>query len=143
MDPSIKTKNNTKKVILLSFPPKICDLSFPKTRSLPKISSVGPLVFSGNWTKYCIMLCFKNLKSSIETTNLKACKLCREYKNGFVISFLTPTFGIAVLLYPSLYREEKNLSSFLNMQNFSPHSVLRPGVQQLYLLLCEEHIFLF
>jgi len=51
MDPNIKTKKNTKKVILLS-PSKMFDLSFLKTRSLPKISSVGPFSFARNPTKY-------------------------------------------------------------------------------------------
>lgn len=89
-----------------------------------------------------IMLCFESLNSSTETLHLRACKLYREHKNIFVTIFLSPTFRIPDLFFPALYRGEENLSSFLSCF-LSPHSVLRPGVQQLYLLLCENHIFLF
>lgn len=85
-----------------------------------------------------IMLCFESLNSSTETLNLRACELYREHKNTFVTIFVSPTFRIPVLFFPALYKGEENLSCFL-----SPHSVLRPEVQQLYLLLCEQHIFLF
>lgn len=65
-----------------------------------------------------ITLCFKNLTSSIETVNLRACKLYREYKNVFVVSLLIPMFRIPVLLFPTLYRGASFIGKLLAPTEF-------------------------
>lgn len=137
MDPNIKAKSTTKKLSFYPLPRYLTYLSW-KQEVFQKYQVFVLLVLQLN---VGITLCSGNLNSSIGTINLRACKLYREHQNVFVISFLTPTFRIPVQLLPTLYRGEENPSSFHNMQTFSPHSILRPGVQQLYLLLCEEHLF--
>lgn len=133
--------------------PSICPLKYLtwlswKHEDFQKYQVLVLLVFLEIQLNTGIMLSFESLNSTTETLNLRACELYREHKNIFAIIFLSPiflskfTFRIPVVFSPAPYRGEENLSSFLSCF-LSPHSVLRPGVQQLYLLLCEERIFLF
>lgn len=130
-------KTTLKKVIFLSAHLKYLTCLSWKYEDFQKHQVLVLLVLLEIQLNIGIMLCFESFNSSIETLNLRACELYREHMNTFVSIFVSPMFRIPVLFFPALYRGEENLSCFL-----SPHSILRPGVQQHYLLLCEEHIFL-
>lgn len=117
-----KPKRTITEIIFLSPPPK-SDVFYLITTGLLKIPSDGPHEVC--WNSNCT-----------GTGNLRACKLKRTRNNqkALLFSFLTPTFRINVLLFSSPYRRQENLNTL------SPDGILRPGVQQLQLLLCDEHL---